>query len=193
MKARLEFAIGLRHNLDIYGKGLKMLRLTASFIIMAGLISAQPSLSQVSQPSPSEISQVCSRIDVRPRGALPVVLDIKGGKSVKFVVEMATIAREHSQGLMCRSQIPLDGGMIFIYNDMAPRSFWMKNTLIPLDIIYADNKGKIVSIAHNAQPHDLKSKPSAGKAQYVLEIRGGLAKKLGLKPGDMIKSPGLIG
>jgi uncharacterized membrane protein (UPF0127 family) len=171
---------------------MRILKAVCAATSFLSLILASPGLAQINKPSPDEIGRICSQIDIRPRGALPVILEIKGAKPVKFVVEMATTAREQSQGLMCRSQIPLGGGMIFIYNDMAPRSFWMKNTLIPLDIIYADNKGKIVSIAHNAQPHDLKSKASLGNAQYVLEIRGGLAKKLGLKPGDKIKSPGLI-
>jgi len=79
-----------------------------------------------------------------------------------------------------------DNSMIFIFPDVQPRAFWMKNTRIGLDIIYADANGIIVSIAKYAKPFDEKSLPSNAPAKYVLEINDGLSDKFGINIGDKL-------
>lgn len=91
------------------------------------------------------------------------------------------------QGLMYRSSMKEDNGMLFIFKDEKPRSFWMRNTQIGLDIIYTDASGKIVSMAKYAKPYDETSSPSNYPAKYVLEVNDGMADKWGVKVGDIIK------
>ena len=97
-------------------------------------------------------------------------------------VEFAKNEMERSLGLMYRSSMDEHQGMWFIFSEEAPRSFYMRNTEISLDIIYLDKDKKVVSIAKNARPYDETSLPSEKPAMYVLEINGGL-----LINGELIK------
>ena len=110
-----------------------------------------------------------------------------GGKT--FGVEVADTTEKQGLGLMFRDSMPDDKGMLFIFPNEAPRSFWMKNTRIPLDIMYFDKELKMVSISPNTPPCKVKrcpSYPSKGPAMYVLELNGGMASKLGVGEGDML-------
>ena len=102
-------------------------------------------------------------------------------------VEFAKNEMERSLGLMYRSSMDEHQGMWFIFPEEAPRSFYMRNTEISLDIIYLDKDKKIVSIAKNARPYDETSLPSEKPAMYVLEINGGLADKWGIDKGDRVE------
>jgi len=113
------------------------------------------------------------------------------GKTV-FSVDLAQTPQERQTGLMFVEQMPLFQGMLFIFETMAPRAFWMQNTLISLDIIFVDDQGRVVSIAQDAVPGDLTSLPSEGPAQFVLEINAGLSDRLGIEAGSVIRHP-LIG
>lgn len=107
-----------------------------------------------------------------------------------FNIEVADTFATRAEGLMFREELPKNNGMFFIYNSEGNRSFWMKNTLIPLDMIFINSDLEIVSIQRNAQPcNDLfcKSYPSSKPAQYILEINGGLSKELGINIGDKVK------
>ena len=95
-------------------------------------------------------------------------------------VEMSRKPYETARGLMDRSKLGENQGMIFIFKDMRPRSFWMKNTKIPLDIIYIDNQFEVVSIQHDARPYSEASLPSKGPAQYVVEVNSGFCKTHGI-------------
>lgn len=103
-----------------------------------------------------------------------------------FQVEIADAPHEQAQGLMHRTEMAEDHGMFFIFGDYAPRRFWMKNTLIPLDIIFVHQDGVIHHIHRQAQPHDTSGAPSNGPAKAVLEINGGLSDQLGIKEGDRV-------
>ena len=107
-------------------------------------------------------------------------------------VEFAKNDEERALGLMYRSSMDEHQGMWFIFPEEAPRSFYMRNTEIPLDIIYLDKDKKVVSIAKNARPYDETSLPSEKPAMYVLEINGGLSDKLGLTKGDRMTFESLI-
>ncbi|WP_274473725.1 DUF192 domain-containing protein [Mangrovimonas aestuarii] len=99
-------------------------------------------------------------------------------------IEIAETDYETQTGLMYRNSMTNNQGMLFIFSDSKPRSFYMKNTRIPLDIIYIDNKNHLVSSQKNAKPFDETSLPSNVPAQFVLEVNAGLADEWNLKIGD---------
>jgi len=116
-------------------------------------------------------------------------------KGKRFSVEIADDEPERQQGLMFRDDMAADHGMLFIHDAEEPQSYWMKNTKIPLDIIYFDHARKMVSVAH-APPCSMGDKcppfPSEGPALYVLELNAGTVDALGAKPGDELKfGPGI--
>lgn len=118
-----------------------------------------------------------------------------GGPSVDlggstFSVEIADTQEKQQLGLMFRDSMPADHGMLFIFPNEAPRSFWMKNTRIPLDIMYFDKDLKLVSLSVDTPPCKVSrcpSYPSIAPAKYVLELNAGLAASLGVAVGDTLK------
>ena len=107
----------------------------------------------------------------------------------RFMVEIADDDAERQRGLMEREPLADDRGMLFQFPDVAERGFWMRNTPSPLDIIYIDPRGRIVSIAKNAAPHSDAIIPSNGPASGVLELRAGRADEIGARPGDRVSHP----
>jgi uncharacterized protein len=107
----------------------------------------------------------------------------------KFHVELATNPAQHEQGLMFRQSMAPDAGMLFDFLRPAPVSMWMKNTFIPLDMLFIDNQGRILNIAERTVPHSLDPVAAAGPARAVLEVNGGTASRLGIRPGDRVLSP----
>ncbi len=111
-----------------------------------------------------------------------------GGRT--FSVEIADTQEEQALGLMFRDSMPADEGMLFIFPNEAPRSFWMKNTRIPLDIMYFDKELRMVSVSADTPPCRVSrcpSYPSVGPAMYVLELNAGKAAGLGVGPGATLK------
>lgn len=106
-----------------------------------------------------------------------------------FQVETMRTAEEKQRGLMFRRHLPEDRGMLFDFGKPQPVSMWMKNTYIPLDMLFIGADGKVISIAENAEPMSEAIIPSGGDAIGVLEINGGLAARLGMKPGDRVRHP----
>ena len=109
------------------------------------------------------------------------------GKTHRFTVEVARSPEEQSMGLMNRSKLAGDRGMIFPFEEPRQASFWMKNTLIPLDMIFVRGDGTIANIATNTVPLSLQPVYSDGPVSAVLEIAGGRAAELGIKAGDTVK------
>lgn len=114
-----------------------------------------------------------------------------GGPQVQaaFTVEIADDAGERAQGLMYRDSLPASAGMLFVYPAPQPAAFWMQNTLIPLDMIFADAAGRITRVHANAVPLDETAIPGGDAVQFVLEINGGLAAALGITPGMALAHP----
>lgn len=108
---------------------------------------------------------------------------------VIFTVEIADTAQARAQGLMYRKHMPKFTGMLFVYNEPQSVSFWMKNTYIPLDMLFINEFGIITKIHKNAQPHNLASIFGGNSVFAVLEINGGIADKLGIQPGDVVQHP----
>jgi len=107
-----------------------------------------------------------------------------------FQVELAITNAQREKGLMHRKELDKNKGMLFVFDKEGIYPFWMKNTLIPLDIIWIDSNSKVVFISQNVQPCKSLICPSilpAGPAKYVLEINAGKVKEIGLEVGDELK------
>ena len=115
---------------------------------------------------------------------------VSGAKTHKFTVEVTRTAEQQQQGMMHRQSLAPDRGMLFPFEATREASFWMKNTLIPLDLIFYRSDGTIANIEANAVPLSLDFIHSAGPVAGVLEIAGGRAAELGLKAGDRVEWPG---
>lgn len=108
----------------------------------------------------------------------------------RFAVEIADTPDERAQGLMFRETMAADAGMLFDYGfDQNGVAFWMKNTPLPLDMIFIRSDGTITQIAANTTPFSLEPVPSVLPVRFVLEVNAGTAKRLGLKPGDRLRHP----
>ncbi len=113
------------------------------------------------------------------------IVTVKG--SQKFEVELAITPAQQSQGLMYRRDMPANAGMLFVYNRPQPLSFWMKNTFIPLDMLFIGADGRIIHIRERTVPHSLTPVHSKGDALAVLELNGGTTSRLGIKLGDLVR------
>jgi uncharacterized membrane protein (UPF0127 family) len=121
------------------------------------------------------------------RAAAPSVEIDTGARKVVFGVELALTPEQQERGLMYRQQLAPDAGMLFVSPRPRPQVFWMKNTLIPLDMIFIGADRRIVGIVENAEPETLTARRVEGDSQYVLEIGGGLSAKLGIRAGQPVE------
>ena len=121
-------------------------------------------------------------------------LEITDGKKLKYVFQvwLADSPQRQSQGLMFVRDLPDLRGMLFIHQQPQPISMWMKNTYIPLDMVFIDSRGRIQQIIAQATPHSLDIIRSDKPARAVLEIAGGEAQRLGLHPGQKVTHPALV-
>ncbi len=115
-----------------------------------------------------------------------VIVRTEGGAELRFTVELALTRDQQRQGLMFREEMAMDEGMLFLFGTAQPRSFWMRNTLISLDMLFIAPDGRILNIAEQTVPETDDSHPSAGAASAVLEINGGLSALLGISAGDWV-------
>ncbi|QOL79876.1 DUF192 domain-containing protein [Pseudooceanicola spongiae] len=109
--------------------------------------------------------------------------------AARFRVEVADDATERAQGLMFREQMSSGAGMLFIYERPQIANFWMRNTLIPLDMIFMDPTGKVTAIQRMAKPKDETPLSGGANVLYVLEINGGLAERMGIDIGSQMRHP----
>jgi len=131
-----------------------------------------------------EIKQV--EVSFKKEGELTIYKTATDSIIKKLDIEIADSDYEIQTGLMYRSSMKSNQGMLFIFPDVRPRSFYMKNTQFPLDLIFIDNKKTIVSLQENAKPFDESPLPSNLPAKYVLELNAGLVDKWGINVGDRI-------
>ena len=109
--------------------------------------------------------------------------------TLRFHVEVVDTAAERAEGLMHRESLPRFSGMLFVYDRPQPVAFWMKNTLIPLDMLFFDTAGRLTRIQSQAQPLDETPVVGGDAVQYLLEINGGLAAELGIDLGAELRHP----
>ena len=115
-----------------------------------------------------------------------VVIRNQQGQVWTVKVELARTRQEHARGLMWRWSLPPDQGMLFIFPRCEHHSFWMKNTRIPLDMIFIGCDQKIAGIVENAEPYSTTLRSVSAPSRWVLEVNGGQARAHGLKPGDKV-------
>lgn len=158
-----------------------------SIAIAAGLgmlLACSP--QSAAEGTPAAVS---AEMVLHPESGLEVIpLTVTNGKKVhKFQVEMAETPKDQAKGLMFRTKMGPDEGMIFPRDGYSQASFWMKNTPLSLDIIFIGSDGRISNIAANTVPYSLESVTSDGIASAVLELNAGRAADLGIVPGNKVE------
>ncbi|MCZ8153824.1 MAG: DUF192 domain-containing protein [Rhodobacteraceae bacterium] len=122
----------------------------------------------------------------------PETVEVRGpAGTARFTVEVADDGAERAKGLMFRESMPRSAGMLFVYEAPQRASFWMKNTLIPLDMIFADETGRVTRVHSNAVPHDTTPIDGGTDVRFVLEINGGLAARMGIAEGAELRHPAI--
>ena len=122
----------------------------------------------------------------------PDRVDLRGDfGQARFRVEVADDTAERATGLMNRPSMPAGEGMLFVYESPGPVSFWMRNTLIPLDMIFMDETGTVTRVHENARPLDETAIDGGDGVLTVLEINGGLARQIGIAEGSVLRHPAI--
>ncbi len=167
------------------GHGLKAL---AAFAGGAALVACSPQTQAGAASEPTE-SAPAPAASVHPVSGLAVIpLTVTSGdERIAFSVEVADTPEAQARGLMFRTDLGDNEGMIFPYDGTRAQSFWMKNTPLPLDIIYIGPDRRISNIAAETEPYSLDPVYSVGPVLGVLELRGGRAAELGIEPGDLVE------
>jgi len=119
----------------------------------------------------------------------PVTIRLANGSEHVFQSEMAISPQQQATGMMFRTEMAPNEGMLFVFGEVRRASFWMRNTLIPLDIIFVRANGRIANIVANATPETDSHRRSTGRVAGVLEIPGGRAAELSIKAGDLLVHP----
>ena len=151
--------------------------------VMAGLAVLLAVASGVAEARPPSRPAVASA-SRHPVSNLPVIPLTAGGHRLR--VELAASSAEQETGLMFRARMGADEGMLFPMSPPRQAYFWMRNTIIPLDIIFIGADRRVLNVAANARPYDETPLPSAGKAAAVLELNGGRAAQLGIRAGTKV-------
>ena len=121
-----------------------------------------------------------------------IEIAVRPGKQrapLSFTVKLAETEAQRRHGLMFTPYLPERHGMFFVFDTDAPRQFWMKNTQIPLDMLFFTSDGRLVNIVHSAIPFSLTARNSAGPARYVLELNGGVAAEIGVQADAQLVLP----
>ncbi len=159
---------------------------------LAALVVAVGCSPQTQAGSPAEqgvATAETAAAEVHPVSGLQIApLTVTAdGKRIEFAVEVADTREAQARGLMFRTELGDFEGMIFPYDGTTAQSFWMKNTPLPLDIIFIGPDRRISNIAAMTEPYSLESVYSIGPVLGVLELRGGRAEELGIEPGDLVE------
>ena len=152
------------------------------YAVLAALAACSPMSADAGQKA---AATTAARHRVSGLEVVPLTI-ISTGKRHRFRVEVARSDAEWSKGLMFRTEMGADEGMIFVDRVPQTASFWMKNTVIPLDIVFVGTDRRILNIVADAVPYSLTPRSSQGVASAVLELNGGRAAQLGLAPGDRV-------
>tara|TARA_R110000772_G_scaffold134717_6_gene243343 strand:- start:139 stop:657 length:519 start_codon:yes stop_codon:yes gene_type:complete len=164
----------------------KQAALPAMLFSCVGMTGCYAQASDTENKPPQAQSQQENGLSEAGLRLVPLTIS-SAGKSHAFTVELAGTKAEQSQGLMFRTELAPDKGMIFPFEGERMASFWMKNTVIPLDIIFVRSDGTIESIAANTTPYSLDPVESGEPVAAVLELAGGRTAELAIGPGDKVK------
>ena len=152
---------------------------------MKALLSLTLGLSLLAAPGFAQTS----KNDVVDFGAPKSLRIVTEDATHEFSVEEAKTLDQQARGMMFRETMDADSGMIFEFEEPKIATIWMKNTSIPLDILFVRSNGKILKIEHSHQPYTLRSASSEAVIAAVVELKGGESKRRGIRPGDKIQHP----
>jgi uncharacterized membrane protein (UPF0127 family) len=129
----------------------------------------------------------------RGLAVVPLAITTANGRVHRYRVEVAATPEQQARGMMFRTEMARDSGMIFPMDPPRPAAFWMRNTYVPLDLVFIGKDGRVRNIAPHARPLSEELIPSEGPVAAVLELKGGETERIGLKPGDRVlwSPPGL--
>ncbi len=153
-------------------------------LISAAIVASTLTFYNCKDASTSEVKSLTQEITFTKEGELQLFKAENDSIITSLDIEIADDDYQTETGLMYRQSMTQNQAMLFVFKNMQPRSFYMKNTQIPLDIIYFNAEKEIVSIQKNAKPLDETSLPSQAASQYVLEVNAGLSDKWKLEKGD---------
>ena len=156
-------------------------------LISAAIAASLFSLYNCKDNANSESKSITKEVTFTKEGELTLMKAENDSVIAKLDIEIADDDYQTETGLMYRHSMPENQAMLFVFENEQRRSFYMKNTEIPLDIIYINSKKEIVSIQKNAKPFDETSLPSEAVSQYVLEVNAGLSDSWKLENGDKIE------
>ena len=166
---------------------MRLLVLGGAFIVSTVFLSGCATLSSTAattSPTPTT--------DVEATVSSPIaVITTNGGGTVTVVLELAITPEQQARGLMFREHLEPNAGMLFIFGYDAPHGFWMRNTLIPLDVLYISYDGAVVHIRQQAQPQDETIYIPPAPCRYVLEVNGGFCDREGVADGSQVTFVGL--
>jgi uncharacterized membrane protein (UPF0127 family) len=166
-----------------FGVTLLLLSLVAAFSVATPLAGLSSVLGGQALAQSAEVEAL-------RRDALVIVSP--SGRH-RFEVEIAETPADRARGLMFRTELTPDAGMLFDFKEEREVAFWMRNTLIPLDMLFIEKSGRIAHIARNATPLSEELVPSRAVVRYVLEIPGGRAAELDIKVGDVVQAKAVNG
>jgi uncharacterized membrane protein (UPF0127 family) len=145
----------------------------APALLLAAACAARPT----AEPAPAR----------PPAAPARVIVETAGGATLPVTVELARTDEERARGLMNRRDLAPEAGMLFIFSENEPRAFWMKNTLLPLDMLFIDDGGRVVGLIERAEPLTTSPRDPGVPSRYVLEVNGGWASRHGVRPGDRVR------
>ena len=161
-------------------------------LFVVALLASVPAGADRPPPRASYVDPTTESYDgpLPDRGAL-VIRDAFGGAH-RLTVEIADTSPLRTRGLMWRTDLPEGMGMLFIFPSEVVQSFWMRNTLIPLDLVFIDRKLKVVGVVQWAEPRTITSRTVGKPSLYVLEVPGGWASRNGVRTGSTIELEGAL-
>ncbi len=152
----------------------RLARLAAALLLVAACAARPPA-----EPAPAPAPPARA---VAPR----VIVLTAAGARLPVTVELARSDEERTRGMMNRRDLGPEAGMLFLFSASEPRAFWMKNTLIPLDMLFIDDGGRVVGLIERAEPLTTSPRDPGVPSRYVLEVNGGWAARHGVRPGDRV-------
>jgi uncharacterized membrane protein (UPF0127 family) len=165
--------------------------LVGALVLFGGCIGATGGIGGTDEGPPDAKQTTTPPTTTDVERVVNVTFVVEGEENATVSLEVADEPEERRRGLMYRESLPNDTGMIFVYPNPKQVSFWMKNTLIPLDMIFVAENGTVLNVQHadpqpNASTSELDTYPSDGKAKYVVEISQGFANRTGVGPGSKL-------
>ena len=164
-------------------------RMGSTPIVVVTLVAALAGCTPHDSARPAPSANAAGNEEMHAQMA-SVIIDTDAGPQ-RFTVELAATTPARTKGLMFREHMDDDAGMLFLFEEQGPQSFWMKNTRIPLDMIFIDAGGTIAGIVEDAEPLTLTSRGVDKPSRYVLELNGGTSRKRGITAGQRVRFEGV--